>query len=215
MALARALAPEAPIVLLDEPFSNLDAALRARVREEVRDILRRAGATAIFVTHDQEEALSLADRVAVMRAGRLIQVGVPSEIYARPADPFVAAFVGDADLVWGESDGESITTPIGVLRPAAAVAPGRTLVVLRAETVRLRLDGAGRGIVKRSTFYGHDQVLEVALDDGTVIRSRSGPGRTLEPGDRVAVSVAGTVVSFPVDSGSGAGSGLSAAVTSG
>ena len=87
VAIARALAPDPAILLLDEPFSNLDAALRGRVRDEVRDILRAADATAVFVTHDQEEALSLADRVAVMNAGRMLQIGTPTELYARPARP--------------------------------------------------------------------------------------------------------------------------------
>ena len=113
VALARALAPRPDLILLDEPFSNLDTRLRAAVRAEVRAILKRAGAAAVFVTHDQEEAFSLADRVAVMWEGRVAQVGTPSEIYRRPATRAVAAFVGDADFLPGRLAGGVVTTELG------------------------------------------------------------------------------------------------------
>ncbi|GIU86292.1 MAG: ABC transporter ATP-binding protein [Acidimicrobiia bacterium] len=197
VAIARALAPDPAIVLLDEPFSNLDAALRGRVRAEVRDILRAAGATAVFVTHDQEEALSLADRVAVMHAGELLQVGTPAELYGSPARRFVAEFVGDADLVPGESDGVRVVTALGTA-PVAGDAPrGAVDVVVRPESVRLRLDGSGIGTVERITYYGHDQVIDVALGGGGRVRSRVGPGAAFHVGDRVAVQVVGDVVVFP------------------
>ena len=197
VAIARALAPDPAILLLDEPFSNLDAALRGRVRDEVRDILRAADATAVFVTHDQEEALSLADRVAVMEAGRLLQVGTPSELYTRPARRFVATFVGDADLLRGDSDGERAATPLGTVAIVGAAPSGPVDVVVRPENVRLRLDGAGRGTVQRLTYYGHDQLIDVALADGGRVRSRTGPGDQFHPGDLVAVQVVGEVVVFP------------------
>ncbi|MCH1927185.1 ABC transporter ATP-binding protein, partial [Shewanella sp. C31] len=101
IALARALAPGPKLVLLDEPFSSLDASLRATTREEVRKILKEAGTTAILVTHDQEEALSFADRLGVMRGGRLEQVGTPEEVYLRPKTPFVAQFLGRTNLLLG------------------------------------------------------------------------------------------------------------------
>jgi iron(III) transport system ATP-binding protein len=101
VALARALAPKPSVVLLDEPFSNLDAALRRAMREEVRQILRVANATAIFVTHDQEEALSLADTVVIMREGKIEQVGAPQEVYLRPVNREVAAFLGEANFIEG------------------------------------------------------------------------------------------------------------------
>jgi iron(III) transport system ATP-binding protein len=197
VAIARALAPDPAIVLLDEPFSNLDAALRGRVRAEVRDILRAAGATAVFVTHDQEEALSLADRVAVMQAGELLQIGTPADLYGNPARRFVAEFVGDADLVPGESDGERVITVLGTARVAGAGPSGAVEVVVRPENVRLRLDGSGNGTVERITYYGHDQVVDVALGDGGRVRSRIGPGAAFHVGDRVAVQVVGDVVVFP------------------
>jgi iron(III) transport system ATP-binding protein len=199
VALARALAPSPAVVLLDEPFSNLDASLRAEVRAEVRGILREAGATAVFVTHDQEEALSLADRVAVMRAGRLCQVDAPDRLYAQPADRFVASFVGDADLLPGHWDGRLIHTSLGALRSDLATPPGEVEAVIRPEALQLRLDGGGPAVVRQITYFGHDQLVEVELDDRSVLRSRTGPTRVFEPGDRVAVSVAGPVIAFPVE----------------
>ena len=108
VALARALAPEPALLLLDEPFSNLDAALRAEVRAEVRAILVDAKATTVVVTHDQEEALSIADRIAVMRDGRILQVDAPADVYARPDERFVATFVGDADVLPGHADDRTV-----------------------------------------------------------------------------------------------------------
>ncbi len=197
VALARALAPEPALVLLDEPFSNLDAALRARVRGEVRKILQVASATAVFVTHDQEEALSLADRIAVMRGGRVLQVDVPAELYAHPSDRFVATFVGDADLLPGHADGDTVTTEVGRLRLADPDGlTGDVEVALRPERVRLRLDGGGQGLVGGITYFGHDQLVEVALEHGARVRSRMGPARAFEPGDRVSVAVTGDVIAF-------------------
>jgi iron(III) transport system ATP-binding protein len=199
VAIARALAPEPAIVLLDEPFSNLDAAMRGRVRAEVRDILAAARVTAIFVTHDQEEALSLADRVAVMRAGAIEQIGTPGELYTRPASPFVASFVGDADLLRGDSDGRRAITAVGAVPLAAdgAGAPaGAVEVVVRPERVRLRFDGAGQGTVRRITYFGHDQVIEVRLGDGARVRARTGPGDQFVAGDRVSVQIVGAAVAF-------------------
>ena len=194
VALARALAPEPEVVLLDEPFSGLDAALRVRMRSEVRTILRDAGATAIFVTHDQEEALSLADRVAVMNEGRLLQVGPPDVVYAKPNDAFVASFVGDADVVAGISDGSFVETPIGVFPVDGP--PGLVDVVFRPEQVRFRLDGRGTGVVHDVEYFGHDQLIEVRFGPGLRLRSRTGPGRVLEPGDRVAVTLSGAAIAF-------------------
>ena len=196
VAIARALAPDPEIVLLDEPFSNLDAALRGRVREEVRDILRRAGATAVIVTHDQEEALSVADRVAVMRSGRILQCASPSELYDLPADRFVATFVGDADLLPGDCDGAVVDTPLGRI-PALTPAPsGPVEAVLRPEHVRLRLDGSGHATVTRVVFFGHDQLVEARLESGHRIRARLRPEAEFHPGERVTVNVNQAVVVF-------------------
>src|SRR5687767_2536013 len=139
VAVARALAPRPEVVLLDEPFSSLDAALRTQLRGDVREILRAAGAAAVFVTHDQDEALTLGDRMAVMVRGRIEQVAPPETVYAEPATPFVATFVGTANLVHGEyRDGLTITR-FGVVRLVArgAIGSGRGLVVLRPEHIEV------------------------------------------------------------------------------
>jgi iron(III) transport system ATP-binding protein len=201
VALGRALAPEPALVLLDEPFSNLDAALRARMRAEVREILTRAGATAVFVTHDQEEALSLADRIAVMAAGRLLQVDAPGELYARPVDAFVASFVGDADVVSGRSDGFEVVTAIGSMPVAEGSPSGAVDVVLRPESVRLWLDGSGIGVVRGIEYFGHDQLVEVEVAGATRVRARLGSERVLVPGDRVSVAVANEVLTFAAGTG--------------
>jgi iron(III) transport system ATP-binding protein len=196
VAIARALAPEPTLLLLDEPFSNLDAALRTRVRAEVHEILQRAGATSVFVTHDQEEALSLADRIAVMQQGAVLQIGTPFELYTRPEHAFVAAFVGDADVIAGDSDGTKATTTLGTMAIVGAAPTGPVDVLIRPENVRLQLDGSGGGDVRRITYYGHDQLIEVDLAGGGQVRARTGPGPAFEPGDRVAVHVVGEVVVF-------------------
>ncbi|HVE91500.1 MAG TPA: ABC transporter ATP-binding protein [Actinomycetota bacterium] len=200
VALARALAPEPSLLLLDEPFSNLDAALRVRVRAEVRDILRAAGTATIFVTHDQEEALSLADRVAIMARGRLHQVDPPDRVYTRPADAFVAGFVGGANLLDGWSDGHDVGCSVGTLNPLQAPPPGPAVIVVRPESLRLRPEPSGPAVVTRATFYGHDQLVEVRMPDGTTVRSRMGPARFFETGDRVGVVVvADEVIAFARD----------------
>jgi iron(III) transport system ATP-binding protein len=197
VALARALAPRPDLVLLDEPFSNLDAALRTTVREDVRRILREAGATAVFVTHDQEEALSLADRVAVMEAGTLHQVAPPQTLYVQPSTEFVASFVGEADVIEGQvrTPGQ-VDTVLGVL-PTPTQDPGQVHVMLRPEALRLVPDADGLGQVVGVEYFGHDQLVHVRLDSGHTIRVRRGPHLDLERGVRVDVRVDGPVVTFP------------------
>ncbi|MDX1659908.1 MAG: ABC transporter ATP-binding protein [Nitriliruptorales bacterium] len=201
VALARALAPGPRLVLLDEPFSNLDASLRASVREDVRRILEEADATAVFVTHDQEEALSLADEVAVMKSGRVHQIASPSVLYSSPATRFVAEFVGDADVIPASAAGRYfVDTPIGRLPTTAEVSPGATATVLRPESVRLDPTADGPGTVTAITYFGHDQLVHVELDDGTRLRSRESADLRLGPGDRVGVDVEGRVMVFGDDS---------------
>ncbi len=146
VALARALAPTPEVILLDEPFSNLDASLRARVRQEMREILVAAGVTALFVTHDQEEALSLADRVAVMRDGRIEQEGTPEEVYGRPTTRWVADFLGDAEVVpvdgaVGRVSCESIAGyPPGI----PALLPGERITAETMDYLRAIVDAGSR-----------------------------------------------------------------------
>lgn len=199
VALARALAPDPSLVLLDEPFSNLDAAMRSQVRDDVRRILVDAGATAVVVTHDQEEALSIADRIAVMQDGQVVQVDTPAGVYADPTDRFVASFVGNADIVVGKADGSTVATAFGELPLARPVRAGTVDVVVRPERVRLRLDGEGHGQIDGITYFGHDQVVAVVLVDGARVHARMAAGPAFEPGDRVDVSVGGPVLAFPAE----------------
>ncbi len=193
VALARALAPAPAVILLDEPFSNLDADLRGRVRREVRQILADAGATAVFVTHDQEEALAMSDRVAVMRHGTVVQVATPTELYRRPADPWTARFLGDADLFEGRADAGVVSIGAGSFPTDLS---GPVVVMIRPEAVRLAVDTAGPGVVTDREYFGHDQLVTVGLPDGSSLRSRLGPGPDLEPGDSVAIAI-DEVLTFP------------------
>jgi iron(III) transport system ATP-binding protein len=175
VALARALAPRPSVLLLDEPFSNLDAALRARVRSEVHGVLADAGVTAVFVTHDQEEAFVLGDEVAVMRDGRIVQRATPAELYRRPVDPWVARFVGDANLVAGAAEGSIARTVLGDV-PLAADRHGPVEVLVRPEQLALGSPGpngsGGSADVELVEFYGHDAVVIVRLEGGAVLKAR-------------------------------------------
>jgi iron(III) transport system ATP-binding protein len=195
VALARALAPQPSVVLLDEPFSNLDAALRAQVRSDVHDILVRAGATAVFVTHDQEEALSMADEVAVMRAGRIVQLAHPEALYHAPADRRVAEFVGEADFIVGSAHAGRVPSDLGELRLADPL-DGPVEVLVRPEDLQLDADEHGDALVVGREFYGHDQMLHVQLANGRIARARLGPVTDLAPGDRCRVSVPRTLLAY-------------------
>ena len=204
VALARALAPGPEVVLLDEPFSNLDAALRTRVRAEMRDILTDAGATAIFVTHDQEEALSLADEVAVMLHGTIAQKAAPEVLYHEPASREVAEFVGEANFIPGTHENGRLSCVLGDDVPACGECTGNVEAMLRPEAITLRrLNGEDpggaetRATVLAREFYGHDQLIKLRLDSGPVLCSRLGGGPGFRPGERVAVAVAGRAVVFP------------------
>ncbi|MFU8839390.1 MAG: ABC transporter ATP-binding protein [Nitriliruptoraceae bacterium] len=200
VALARALAPEPDLILLDEPFSNLDASLRATVREEVRAILKAAEQTAVFVTHDQEEALSLADEVAVMQEGRVHQVAPPQVLYTQPATRFVAEFVGEADVLPGTRAGRYLVdTPIGRLPADRALRAGEVTVVIRPEALTVRADADGPGVVTGLSYFGHDQLVTVEVAGGHRLRSRRGPALDLDRGDRVRLEVVGPVVAFDQD----------------
>lgn len=198
VALARALAPQPDLILLDEPFSNLDAAMRASVREDVRAILRAAEATAIFVTHDQEEALSLTDVVAVMDDGRLHQIADPHTLYTRPATRFVAEFVGEADVLPGRRAGRFLVdTPIGRLATAQPVADDEVDVMIRPETLQLRADPSGIATIVGISYFGHDQLVDVEVGDGRRLRARRGPRLDLQRQQTVELWIDGPVTTFP------------------
>ena len=198
VALARALAPRPSLLLLDEPFSSLDAAMRTSVREDVRRILKEAGQTALLVTHDQEEALSITDRVGVMFSGALHQLATPRTLYRAPATRAVASFIGDAVLRPATRAASFLVdTAVGRLATSSAVEVERVTVLLRPEAVELRRSPDGPAEVQHVTFHGHDALVEVTLDDGTALRARCGPELELARGDRVRLSIDGPVVTFP------------------
>ncbi len=196
IALARALAAEPEVVLLDEPFASLDAGLRESLRLEVAEILRAAGTSALLVTHDQAEALSLAGTVAVMREGRVEQVGTPEEIYERPTSRWLAEFLGEADVLPGTVRDGVVECELGRFG-AAGQGDGSVSVVIRPESIAI---GSGPGrephaearVVARS-FYGHDQLVHLELPSGLRVRSRRLGFPAWHPGDRVRIWIDGPV----------------------
>lgn len=193
VALARALAPEPRVVLLDEPFSNLDAALRSRVRDEVKEILVEAGTTTLFVTHDQEEALSLSDRVSVMAEGRIVQTDRPADLYRNPQSAWVAAFLGEADFFRARAEGGMATSILGSFATSLS---GSCQIMIRPENVVLFADAEGSGEIVSRQFFGHDQLVTVVLAGEEKLRARLGPTSDLRVGERVSVKVDEAVV-FP------------------
>ncbi|MEY4327425.1 MAG: hypothetical protein RIR71_95 [Actinomycetota bacterium] len=197
VALARALAKKPALVLLDEPFSALDAELRDALRAEVKAVLKAEGATAILVTHDQEEALSLADRVAVMRTGTIIQVGTPSEIYNAPVDLGIATFLGDSVLIEGEVVAGKVHTSLGKLTALNHIESGQKgVVAIRSENFYLQPNPNGDSEVIGRVFFGHDAVVEVQTPSQK-IRARSNGPFAPEVGMRVTVWVRGAVNFYP------------------
>ncbi len=198
IALARALAADPDVVLLDEPFAALGEGLRISLREEVAAVLRTAGASALLVTHNQQEALSLADVVAVMRDGHIEQVGPPEEVYGHPATRWVAEFLGDADIVPGTAAEGVADCELGRF-PADRSLRGAVDIVLRPEMVVIHSDGdaAADGAVKARvvgrSYFGHDQLVRLELASGRRVRSRISGSATWRPDDFVCVRVTGPV----------------------
>ncbi|HSZ43582.1 MAG TPA: ABC transporter ATP-binding protein [Trebonia sp.] len=207
VALARALAIEPRVLLLDEPLSALDAKVRLQLREQIRSLQQRLGTTTLFVTHDQEEALSMADRVGVMRAGRLEQVAAPDELYSRPATAFVAEFVGTMNRLPGDLAGGTVTVlsagvPVrdsgqaggeGVL---ASVPDGPVDVLVRPEGLTVEVAEGGNGIVSARTFLGAITRIGVLLSGDTevAVDVPSTAAAAMVPGTAVRVALAAVPV---------------------
>ncbi len=203
VALARALAHRPSVVLLDEPFSSLDAGLRISLRTDVVQILRARRATTVLVTHDQEEALSVADLVGIMSGGRIRQFTTPEALYSRPVDLSVAQFLGEANIVAGTATHDGVETAFGRLGLAeGAPLAGPVRVLLRPEQISLRRlgDGTGgaHGQVTHREFYGHDCLVLVDTGDGQPVRVRCPGQPPVEVGEEVALSARGQVVAWPV-----------------
>ncbi|KZM76020.1 ABC transporter ATP-binding protein [Nocardia terpenica] len=216
VALARALARRPDVMLLDEPFSALDTGLRAATRQAVAATLRAAGMTSILVTHDQEEALSFADQVAVMRDGTFTQVGAPDRVYAAPADLFTARFLGDCVLLDGVVERGVATSALGPVPVRPGAPGGLVTMMLRPEQLvahAVSEVGTGTGIVRGTEFRGADVLLTIHLDNQAAdpIRVRRVSVGAPAVGDRVRLEVLGAAVAFAPESGPDAGDAVRAA----
>lgn len=201
VALARALAPMPEVVCMDEPFAALDAYLRERLREEVRAILRACGTTAVLVTHDQEEALSMADRIAVIRDGRVAQSDEPRRMYQHPVDLDLARFVGSVVELPGTIErGHLAATALGLIEVDGEHPPGtRGTVVLRPEQIRLSPSSPGHpgtATVLSAAYFGHSCLVRARLDGGTTISVRVPGYLDVQPGASVATEVIGSAILF-------------------
>ena len=208
VALARALAPRPRLVLLDEPFSGLDASLRVATREAVLHALTAEGSTAVMVTHDQADALSMGHEVAVLRDGQLVQTAPPAVLYRTPADLEVARFVGEAVVLSGEARGPFVSCALGQLEVRDATLTGPVQVMIRPEQVRMleRAAGGTPALVVASSSYGPDTVvhLELLTAGAPPIVARTFDLDVPAVGEQVEVSVMGPVVTYPHNSISGA-----------
>lgn len=201
VALARALANEPAVVLLDEPFAGLDPVLRADLRVEVKEILRAQDTTSLLVTHDQEEALSLADRIAIMRDGIIQQVGTPAEVYNSPASLWCAEFMGESNVLEGSVDDGSVHTPLGNFE-TRWMAEGslndhtRVSVMIRPES--MSLTSGTRFGVDSVDFAGHDALVQVSDETGQHLRIRIEAGHLATLEKRVDVEVTGFALAYPL-----------------
>jgi iron(III) transport system ATP-binding protein len=199
VALARALAPNPDILLLDEPFSNLDTALRAQVRADVRKILRETETTAIFVTHDQEEALSLSDEIAVIFNGQLAQVATPHLIYNRPINQQVAQFIGEANFLPAQAHGMIADSPLGSVN-LFHEKTGDVQLMIRPEALSIDVeeDSTPATVLWRE-FYGHTQRVGIALEDGTQLVARIDVDVYYKRGQNVCVSLGFPALAFDIE----------------
>jgi len=189
VALARSLAPRPKVLLMDEPFSNLDAGMRLATRSEVRALLKASGTTTVLVTHDQEEAMTMGDRLAIMRDGRVEQADAPETLYRKPRTAFVAAFLGATNLLQAEADGADAISALGPLI-LDRQARGPVQVSLRPEQLVMSppADGGPRAIITAREFKGHDQTYRVCLA-GQELLVQSHSSCTWRPGDQVRLQV--------------------------
>jgi putative spermidine/putrescine transport system ATP-binding protein len=201
VALARALAIEPRVLLLDEPLSALDAKVRLQLREQIRALQQRLGTTTLFVTHDQEEALSMSDRVGVMKDGKLEQIATPSELYSEPATAFVAEFVGTMNRIPGRLDAtgdrvSAVGQTVPVIGGAADALAGDVDVLVRPEGLTIAAGPNGNGIVADRTFLGSTTRISVLLDGDHMVKvdQPSTVAAGLPPGTSVQISLPGSAV---------------------
>jgi iron(III) transport system ATP-binding protein len=198
VAVARALASQPTVLLLDEPFSNLDAVLRRELRDDIIRTLRSAGAASMIVTHDREEALVLADRVAIIERGRIMQADTPRMIYQQPASRDLALFMGEANFLPAQASGREAETPLGRV-PLYQAMHGAVTVMVRPEMLYVFPAGAGAGhdgVVQDIQYFGHDQLVRIRLADGTDLNARTWSRADLKVNTPVTVQIQGMATAF-------------------
>ena len=193
VALARALAPRPRLLLLDEPFSGLDIRLRDQVRDETLRVLRRAGISTLIVTHDPEEAMYMGDRIAVMRAGRILQTGAPAELYGAPANAFIAQFLSDVNAMHGVVEGGVVPSMFGCLGADGVAEGARVDILIRPEALRIGEPGAARSAAATVVAVhplGHSSIVVLEMEaDGAELRARVPGAAPPPPGTRVSVAL--------------------------
>ena len=198
VSLARALSTRPSVLLLDEPFSNLDAALRGEVRDEMRTLLKAGGVTAVFVTHDQDEALFLGDRIGVMCAGKLEQIDMPETVFHRPQTRFVAEFLGHTKFVWGQTTAAGIDTPLGSIGRRLVLPEGAMVeVAVRPDDVTFHADAAGLSRIVRRHFTGLATLYRLTLPDGQLVHSWQPHEVRLAEGAAVTAQFQGDATTLP------------------
>ncbi|MEX2569614.1 MAG: ABC transporter ATP-binding protein [Cyclobacteriaceae bacterium] len=188
VALARAIAPNPSILLMDEPFSNLDTLLKDQVREEIRQIIKQTGVTAIFVTHDTKDALSTADRVAILHKGYLQQMDTPKQLYENPKNPYIANFFGRRNEILATPTSDGFYSSFGFIPDERSKQyTHKVKILFRPEEVKIKQNPARAltGKIKHSSYYGDHQMLKLTDEEGKVILLRTSPNRVLEPNSRV------------------------------
>ena len=197
VALARALAPQPPLVLLDEPLSNLDVQVRLRLREEIRDILKATGTSAVFVTHDQEEALAIADLVAVMSKGKLEQIGTPQEVYTQPSSRFVAEFVTGANFIPAQRQGQLWATEVGYFAAADAENKEVELMIREEDLLIEPTESEAVAVVHNRRFLGREYRYCLLTPSGKELHARTAISQVFPIGAKVKLNVASTIKIFP------------------
>jgi iron(III) transport system ATP-binding protein len=200
VALARALAIRPRLVLLDEPFSSLDASLRVSMRRDIARVLAETHTPSIIVTHDQDEALSLANQVVILDEGHALAHGSPADLYRTPISAAAARYLGDANLLRAVVDASVARCALGVVQVRADVASGPATILVRPEQLRVSATptpGAVPATMGNIDYYGHDSLAELTLDDGTMVIARLTDNLAIRPGDGVYVQTVGHMVAWP------------------
>ncbi|MDA5636356.1 MULTISPECIES: ABC transporter ATP-binding protein [Rhizobium/Agrobacterium group] len=193
VALARAIVMQPSLLLFDEPLSNLDAKLRDTLRHELTELHRRIGATSLYVTHDQAEAMAMSDRIVVMNAGRVVEIGTPLELYRAPKHAFTAGFLGQTNLLPVSAEGQQAQLPWGQFVTLDRVAAGNVQISVRPENIHINADQAGEGTVSAVSFMGANALYTVEIGGRQIRISQSGAETLIDVGQRVALQFPGSV----------------------